>query len=230
MSATETLRRDLHASTANVSSLLTRYSKLAQQQSTSYASSGLLKDDVTRRKQELEDEITGALDTFSAQIDRLANFHATSHPPPSASATRALERHRDVLADYRREFQRTQTSLRDAEQRANLLGSVREEISAFKTATGSSVTDALLAERGRIDNSHRMADETLNQAYATRAEFSAQRSGLSQIQARMNGVAAQVPGLNSVIGMINSRRRRDSVIMGSVMGVCTLLFLFFVFG
>jgi Golgi SNAP receptor complex protein 1 len=33
--------------------------------------------------------------------------------------------------------------------------------SAFKTASGSSVTDSLLAERGRIDNSHRMADETL---------------------------------------------------------------------
>jgi Golgi SNAP receptor complex protein 1 len=78
-----------------------------------------------------------------------------------------------------------QTSLRDAEQRANLLGSVREEIrfvvlfsclfssrmltfsarSAFKTATGSSVTDHLLAERGRIDNSHRMADETLKCDY-----------------------------------------------------------------
>ena len=90
---------------------------------------------------------------FSAQIDRLANLHATAHPPPSASATHALERHRDVLAEYRRDFQRTQvrslsrwnidcshegnrtdqdecrkTSLRDAEQRANLLGSVREEI------------------------------------------------------------------------------------------------------
>ncbi|BGP14448.1 protein transport protein gos1 [Rhodosporidiobolus nylandii] len=193
----ETLRRDLHASIANVSSLLTRYSKLASQASTSYASSGLLKDDTTRRKQELEAEISAALDTFSAQIDRLANFHATSHPPPSASATHALERHRDVLSDYRRDFQRTQTSLRDAEARANLLGSVREEIS---------------------------------QAYATRAEFAAQRTGLSGIQARMTGVAAQVPGLNSVIGMINSRRRRDSVILGSIMGVCTLLFLFFVFG
>lgn len=33
--------------------------------------------------------------------------------------------------------------------------------SAFKTATGASVTDSLLAERGRIDNSHRMADDTL---------------------------------------------------------------------
>ncbi|GAA5934792.1 Gos1p [Sporobolomyces koalae] len=226
----DTLRRDLHATTAQCSSLLTRYSKLAAQASTSYSSNGQLREDIGRRKQELEEELDGALATFSAQIDRLANLHATSHPPPSTSATHALERHRDVLAEYRRDYQRTQTSLRDAEQRANLLGSVRDEISAFKTQTGSSVTDKLLAERGKIDNSHRMADATLEQAYATRAEFAAQRSGLSQIQARMNGVAAQVPGLNSVIGMINSRRRRDSVIMGTLIGVCTLALLFFVFG
>ncbi|BGO98092.1 hypothetical protein RTG_01287 [Rhodotorula toruloides ATCC 204091] len=226
----ETLRRDLHASTAQCSSLLTRYSKLAAQASTSYSSSGLLKDDVGRRKEELEEELTGALDTFSAQIDRLANLHATSHPPPSASATHALERHRDVLAEYRRDFQRTQASLRDAEQRANLLGSVRQEISAFKTASGSSVTDSLLAERGRIDNSHRMVDETLEQAYATRAEFSAQRSNLSRIQQRMNGVASQVPGLNSVIGMINNRRQKNAMIWGVVLGLMAVILLWQVFG
>ncbi|GAA5968160.1 hypothetical protein JCM8115_001760 [Rhodotorula mucilaginosa] len=226
----ETVKRDLHQSTAQCSALLTRYSKLAASASTSYSASGLVKDDLATRRTELEDEITAAFNTFSAQIDRLANLHATAHPPPSASATHALERHRDVLAEYRRDFQRTQTSLRDAEQRANLLGSVREEISAFKSATGASVTDSLLAERGRIDNSHRMADDTLSQAYATRAEFAAQRTSLSNIQSRMNGVAAQVPGLNSVIGMINSRRRRDSVIMGCVLGVCTLFLLYFMFG
>ncbi|POY72581.1 hypothetical protein BMF94_4408 [Rhodotorula taiwanensis] len=226
----ETVKRDLHQSTAQCSALLTRYSKLAASASTSYSASGLVKDDLAQRRQELEDEIRAAFDTFAAQIDRLANLHATAHPPPSASATHALERHRDVLAEYRRDFQRTQTSLRDAEQRANLLGSVREEISAFKSASGASVTDSLLGERDRIDNSHRMADDTLSQAYATRAEFAAQRSSLSNIQSRMNGVAAQVPGLNSVIGMINSRRRRDSVIMGSVLGVCTLFLLYFMFG
>ena len=69
-----------------------------------------------------------------------------------------------------------------------------------------------------------------SQAYATRAEFAAQRTSLSNIQSRMNGVAAQVPGLNSVIGMINSRRRRDSVIMGCVLGICTLFLLYFMFG
>ncbi|GAA6018343.1 hypothetical protein JCM8202_001341 [Rhodotorula sphaerocarpa] len=226
----ETVKRDLHQSTAHCSALLTRYSKLAASASSSYSASGLVKDDLAQRRHELEDELKAAFDTFAAQIERLTNLHATAHPPPSASATHALERHRDVLVEYRRDFQRTQTSLRDAEQRANLLGSVREEISAFKTATGASVTDSLLAERGRIDNSHRMADDTLDQAYATRAEFAAQRSSLSGIQSRMNGVAAQVPGLNSVIGMINSRRRRDSVIMGCVLGVCVLLLLYFTFG
>lgn len=33
--------------------------------------------------------------------------------------------------------------------------------SAFKSSTNSSATDALLSERGHIDNSHRMADATL---------------------------------------------------------------------
>lgn len=40
----------------------------------------------------------------------------------------ALERHREVLLEYERDFARTKASLREAEQRANLLGSVRDEI------------------------------------------------------------------------------------------------------
>lgn len=59
----EALRRDLHASTAACSSVLTRYSKLAQQVSTSYAASGLVKDDLAQRKRDLELELTAALDT-----------------------------------------------------------------------------------------------------------------------------------------------------------------------
>lgn len=68
------------------------------------------------------------------------------------------------------------------------------------------------------------------QAYGTRAEFRQQTNYLQGINARMSGVVAQVPALNSIIGMINSRRRRDSVIMGSVIGVCTLLLMWFLFG
>ena len=61
----DTVRRDLHATTAQCSSLLTRYSKLAAQASTSYSSNGQLRDDLGRKKAELEQELDGALDTVS---------------------------------------------------------------------------------------------------------------------------------------------------------------------
>ena len=35
--------------------------------------------------------------------------------------------------------------------------------------------------------------------------------------------AAQVPALNSVLGMISSRRQRDSLIVGGVLASCTVV-------
>lgn len=55
-------KREINAATANVSSLLTRYSKLASQVTTSYSSSGKLADDTNVRRDELEDEVNAALD------------------------------------------------------------------------------------------------------------------------------------------------------------------------
>lgn len=45
-----------------------------------------------------------------------------------------------------------------------------------------------------------------------------------------NDKTAQVPAINSVLNMISSRRNRDAVIMGSVVGGCSLVLLWFVFG
>ena len=61
----DTVRRDIHATTATCSSLLTRYSKLAALASTSYSSNGKLKDDFSRQKQDLEQELDAVLDTVS---------------------------------------------------------------------------------------------------------------------------------------------------------------------
>ena len=111
-----------------------------------------------------------------------------------------------------------------------------------------SQTDALLGDRGRIDSSHRMMNDTLkcvftllpavmfltaclsSQAYATREDFAQQRSMLASIDSRMGGVLSQMPGINSLITMIRTRRRRDSIIMGCVVGGCVLLLLGYMFG
>jgi hypothetical protein len=59
---TDSLRRDLHSSTAAISSLLSSYAKLANSASTSYSSSGIISNDTTARKQESELELNSALD------------------------------------------------------------------------------------------------------------------------------------------------------------------------
>lgn len=65
------------------------------------------------------------------------------------------------------------------------------------------------------------------QAYATRADLASQQSSLQNISIRLTSTAGQVPGLNNLIRLISRRRRRDSIIMGCVIGTCTVLFIMF---
>jgi Golgi SNAP receptor complex protein 1 len=44
----------------------------------------------------------------------------------------------------------------------------------------------------------------------------------------MAGVISTMPGINNVVAMIKTRRRRDTVIMGVVIGVCMILLLTYV--
>jgi Golgi SNAP receptor complex protein 1 len=85
------------------------------------------------------------------------------------------------------------------------------------------------------------------QARATRTDFAQQSSTLAGINLRMQSVISvfhsvvhvlllihlhildTMPGINNLIGMIKSRRRRDAIIMGLVIGVCLILLLTYVF-
>jgi len=134
---------------------------------------------------------------------------------------RAIQRHRELFQDNARELKRTKTSVQNALDQANLLSGVRNDIEAYKSTTA----DSLLAERGRIDSSHRMTDDILNQAYETRSEFSRQRASLAGINTRMMNVLNTMPGINNLVSMIKSRRRRDSIIMGLVIGVCMIIII-----
>ncbi|KAH8925524.1 V-snare-domain-containing protein [Atractiella rhizophila] len=217
------LRRQVRTLENDLSTLLTTYSKLAAQVSTTYSSSGILNKDVKGEYKSVEKELEEGLGKLASFVEQMQSLLNNSNPPASSSQVLTVQRHREIHQDYVRDFKRTQTSLKEAEARANLLGSVREEISAFKS---SSASDMLLNERSRIDSSDRLMDDVLNQAYETRAEFSRQRTHLSGVNMRMGGVLAQIPGLNSLLGMISSRRRRDTVILGCVTGVCCVLFFY----
>ena len=85
----------------------------------------------------------------------------------------------------------------------------------------------MLDERQRIENSHSVADSVLSQAYAINEGFGQQRETLANINRRIVGAASQVPGINGLIGRIGTKKRRDGIILGSFIGFCFLMLLYF---
>jgi len=167
---------------------------------------------------ELElDDLLEKLEETNEQLSALANDPETLSP----SMLRTIQNHAEVFQDNARELRRTKTSVKNALDHANLLSGVRNDIDAYK----SSAADSLLAERGRIDSSHSMTDVMLEQAYETRAEFGRQRTALAGINNRMKTVLNTMPGINNLVSMIKSRRRRDTIIMGVVIGVCLIIII-----
>lgn len=139
--------------------------------------------------------------------------------------------HRSTLADHRREFTRLRGAIADARSRGNLLSSVRNDISAFRSAArleeGRSEADYMLDERERLDHSHNVADTVLSQAYAVNEDFMGQRQMLQSINRRIMHSASQVPGINAIVAKINTRKKRDSVILAGLIATCFLMVLWF---
>lgn len=131
-----------------------------------------------------------------------------------------------MLSDHRRELARLKSSLNDARNRANLLSNVRSDIDAYRSANQAEA-DYMLDERNRIENSHNVADSVLSQAYAVQENFAIQRETLANINRRIVGAASQVPGINSLMGRIGSKKRRDGIILASFIAFCFLMLLWF---
>jgi len=220
MATYESLHRQCRTLESLFDSKLTAYSRLASSHS-STRQEDLEASGSSERWKDVQSEVEDILEKLEEANEQLDALSQDTENPPSQSMLRAIQRHRDLYQDYAREFRRTKANAQHALEQANLLTGVRNDIDAYK----SSAADALLAERGRIDSSHRMTDDLLDQAYETRAEFSRQRTSLGGINARMTGVINTIPGLDKLVSMIKSRKRRDSIIMGVVIGVCVILLL-----
>ncbi|KAL2199660.1 hypothetical protein P885DRAFT_30413 [Corynascus similis CBS 632.67] len=165
-------------------------------------------------------------ETVIAQLGRLLDSEATL--TSSALKQNNLALLRDKLSDHRRDLSRLRATLKEARDKANLLGSVRDDISAYRAANPAAAeAEYMLGERARLDRSHDVADSVLSQAYEVQNSFALQRETLASINRRITLAASQVPGINTLIGRISAKKRRDGIIMGSFIAVCFLVFWFF---
>ena len=85
----------------------------------------------------------------------------------------------------------------------------------------------MLQERQRVDRSSNTVDGVLSQAYAINENFGIQRETMANVNRRIVGAASQIPGVNTLIGKIGSKKRRDGIILGSFIAFCFLMLLYF---
>ncbi|XP_041971905.1 Golgi SNAP receptor complex member 1 [Aricia agestis] len=166
-------------------------------------------------------ELQQLLTKLSAINDKMADL-----APTGTATLHTLKRHREILMDYQQEFQRTSARVNARREREELLrgGSPPPGASA-----GLSRRDQYAKEANHLHSSHILVDEQINIAMEAREHLTSQRQAFKRMQTRFNDITNRFPMLNSLIYRINARKRRDSLILGIVVAVCTFLLLFYAF-
>eukprot|EP00123_Amoebidium_parasiticum_P000540 comp11387_c0_seq1/m.5754 comp11387_c0_seq1/g.5754 ORF comp11387_c0_seq1/g.5754 comp11387_c0_seq1/m.5754 type:complete len:224 (-) comp11387_c0_seq1:151-822(-) len=166
------------------------------------------------------------------QLSRV-NDSMTEHTQIGAGSSPAvlhtLQRHREILNDYTQEFRKTKANITAAKEREQLLTSIQREINDYKNPQNS--TDSYYSrEQSRLLSSHQMTNDAISIALATKEDLVAQRQQFRGIEGRIRGLAARIPGLNTLMRHIDLRKRRDSLILASVVSACIFFCLWYLFG
>ncbi|XP_041053942.1 Golgi SNAP receptor complex member 1 isoform X1 [Carcharodon carcharias] len=177
-------------------------------------------------------EIEQLLAKLTGVNDKMAEYTSTPGVTSlNAALMHTLQRHRDILQDYTHEFNKTKANFIAIREREDLLGSVRKDIESYKSGSGvnNRRTELFLKEHEHLRNSDRLIEDTISIAMATKENVTSQRGMLKSLQSKVNSLANRFPAINNLVQRINLRKRRDTLILGGVIGICTILLLLYAF-
>ncbi|CAM6063892.1 unnamed protein product [Sphagnum tenellum] len=139
----------------------------------------------------------------------------------TTSVTQKLARHRDILHEFSQEFQRTRNNMSSTRKHAELLTSVRNDISEYKVCSSSSPLEIMLQLLGM------QVDEVISQAQATKGALAAQHSAFMEIQGKLKQLGDRFPVIRSLLGAIKRKRSKDTSILAGVITVCSFLIIIY---
>ncbi|MCL4138206.1 UNVERIFIED_CONTAM: hypothetical protein GTU68_014364 [Idotea baltica] len=143
----------------------------------------------------------------------------------SFATVHTIQRHKDILQDYSKEFQRTNGTIKSRKEREQLLSTGRGN----ELTTGVSRRDLILKESEHLSTSERLIDEQISVAMETRDHLKTQREAFKMIQTKVNDLSNRFPLINTLMTKINFRRRRDALVLGGVIGLCLTFMVWWVF-
>lgn len=179
----------------------------------------------SRSWKSMEIEIESLLEKLLDINDSMSRCAASS--APTTSVTQKLARHRDILHEYTQEYRRTKGNINSMREHAELLTSVRDDISEYKASGSVSPRMQLLRERAAIHGSISHIDDVISQAQSTRAALGSQRSLFGDVQGKVKQLGDKFPVIRGLIGSIRKKRSRDTLILSAVIAACTLFLIIY---
>lgn len=179
----------------------------------------------SRSWKSMEMEIQSLLEKLLDINDGMSRCAASA--TPTTSVTQKLARHRDILHEFTQEFKRTKGNINSMREHAELLSSVREDISEYKASGSMSPRVQLLRERASIHGSIIHIDDVISQAQSTRAALGSQRAFFGNVQGKVKLLSDKFPIIRDLLGSIRRKKSRDTLILSAVIAACTLFLIIY---
>jgi len=179
--------------------------------------------------EDVQGELNDLLAKLSQVNEEMSGFAVGAGSGQSAAIHHTLQRHTEILQDYRQEFNKTASNIAAIAEREDLLSSVQSDISDFRSKQNGAM-ESLQREMEHTRNSERLIDEQINIALETRESLVNQREILKAVQTKLNDLTNKFPMINNLVNKINFRKRRDTIILGVVIGLCLVFMLWYMFG
>ncbi|XP_059621305.1 Golgi SNAP receptor complex member 1 [Phlebotomus argentipes] len=165
-------------------------------------------------------------------LEKLSNINDKMAELPSSGTSmmiHTLQRHREILNGYRQEFSKIRANHTTRIEREELLRGSGIGNSSSLTSGGLSRRDMYLKESSHLSSSHSLINDQISIAMETKEHLTSQRQYLKRMQTRFNDISNRFPMISSLIQRINMKKRRDSLIVGGVIAVCTFLLILYAF-
>lgn len=164
----------------------------------------------------LTSTIESQLNEFKSQINDAAASFPAKQPQ--------LNRFRAELQQHQSDFYNLSTKIANERHRSQLFTHNTDITSDSDQHATQLQNDAyFLDERARVDNSHAILDAWISQAAATRDEIFRQNGVLDRVGGSLDASLQRIPALNSLLSRISDRRKRNSIVLASVILVAAII-------
>lgn len=180
---------------------------------------------VTKKATSKEIELDESIEILLKDRERLVNGMTGSVDDDEALRSKYLK-HKGLLNNDQKELNNLRSCINQERNRLNLLISVKKDLLA---SNFSSTQEYMNEESMRIDSQTGTMDKLIQEALNSKNQIVEQSNDiLFSSNSRAGNLLQKIPGIANLLSRINTRRKKNLVIMSCLIGVCTfLIFLSF---